>query len=199
MGELGGSKRHSSSSASSVSAVSTKIADDAFFFTFDLQALQLAMKHAKVPGSASTAQVPRNPAPATTRKLTAFQDRVLAACRAIPAGQVATYKSLAEAVDCGSTQAVGQALRRNPYPTYAFDPPYPAHMVPCHRVVSSTLAIGGFNGSTAVDSADIQTKVRLLAEEGVCVERVKDGLRVSKVTRVWKSAGSGSSAPKATE
>ena len=72
---------------------------------------------------------------------------------------------------------------------YAFDPPYPAHMVPCHRVVSSTLAIGGFNGSTAIDSDDIKTKVRLLSEEGVHVEKVKDGLRVAKTTKLWKSAG----------
>mmetsp|Transcript_64385 Transcript_64385/g.152320 ORF Transcript_64385/g.152320 Transcript_64385/m.152320 type:complete len:90 (+) Transcript_64385:186-455(+) len=52
-------------------------------------------------------------------------------------------------------QAVGQALRRNPF----------APVVPCHRVVSSDLALHGFSGST--DCAQLDRKRKLLEDEGV--------------------------------
>ena len=55
--------------------------------------------------------------------------RVFAATREIPAGKVTTYKSLAEAVGCGSSQAIGQAMRWNPFPMAAFTPPYPGHLL----------------------------------------------------------------------
>mmetsp|Transcript_64387 Transcript_64387/g.152323 ORF Transcript_64387/g.152323 Transcript_64387/m.152323 type:complete len:102 (+) Transcript_64387:186-491(+) len=54
-------------------------------------------------------------------------------------------------------QAVGQALRRNPF----------APVVPCHRVVSSDLALHGFSGST--DCAQLDRKRKLLEDEGVIV------------------------------
>ena len=53
------------------------------------------------------------------------------------AGKVSTYQELAKALHCGSCQAVGQALRRNPY----------APIVPCHRVIAASQAIGGFCGN----------------------------------------------------
>lgn len=34
---------------------------------------------------------------------------------AVPKGRVTTYKRIAEALDCGSSQAIGQALKRNPF------------------------------------------------------------------------------------
>jgi methylated-DNA-[protein]-cysteine S-methyltransferase len=62
---------------------------------------------------------------------------------------------LAKFLGCGSTQAVGQALRRNPF----------APEVPCHRVISHTLHIGGYSGET--EGPQLQKKLGLLAAEGV--------------------------------
>jgi methylated-DNA-[protein]-cysteine S-methyltransferase len=62
-------------------------------------------------------------------------------------------------IDSDAT-AVGQALRRNPF----------APEVPCHRVISADLKIGGFCGSKDVHSDLLQRKRRLLAEEGVLFE-----------------------------
>jgi methylated-DNA-[protein]-cysteine S-methyltransferase len=90
--------------------------------------------------------------------VTPFQQRVLRALCDVPEGQVTTYKSLAAHIGCGSNQAVGQALRRNPYgPT-----------VPCHRVVATTRQIGGFSGTR--EGAKIDKKRQLLESEGVCFD-----------------------------
>lgn len=66
-----------------------------------------------------------------------------------------TYKSLAERISCKSSQAVGQALKRNPF----------APEVPCHRVINSELKIAGYMGQTEGDKVD--RKLSLLAAEGV--------------------------------
>ena len=63
-----------------------------------------------------------------TRTPTAFESQVYGALGEIPRGRVATYAALAARLDCGSAQAVGQALKRNPF----------APEVPCHRVIRST-------------------------------------------------------------
>ena len=73
----------------------------------------------------------------------------------IPAGKVVTYGQMAAAVGCGSAQAVGQALRRNP----------DAPRVPCHRVVSANGSLTGYQGS-AVETT-VSRKRDLLKEEGV--------------------------------
>jgi methylated-DNA-[protein]-cysteine S-methyltransferase len=87
---------------------------------------------------------------------TPFQSRVyLAVCR-IPEGQVTTYKNIATHIDCKSCQAVGQALKRNPY----------APGVPCHRVVASDLTLGGFFGVTK-PGAKMDIKIIMLRQEGV--------------------------------
>ncbi|MDA1043806.1 MAG: MGMT family protein [Verrucomicrobia bacterium] len=88
-------------------------------------------------------------------RLTSFQKRVFDALFRIPAGRVTTYKALAESIGCGSAQAVGQALKRNPF----------APDVPCHRVISSDLRLGGYQGKTAGDP--VRRKIQLLAKEGV--------------------------------
>lgn len=87
--------------------------------------------------------------------LTAFQRQVYAVVAQIPRGRVMTYQGLARAIGCGSCQAVGQALRRNPL----------APAVPCHRVIKSDLSIGGFAG--AREGGEVVRKLALLAEEGV--------------------------------
>jgi methylated-DNA-[protein]-cysteine S-methyltransferase len=73
----------------------------------------------------------------------------------VPKGKTTTYKYLAKAVGCRSSQAVGQALKRNPY----------APTVPCHRVIQSDRKIGGFGGCRVGDK--IYKKESLLKSEGV--------------------------------
>ena len=91
-------------------------------------------------------------------KLTPFEERVYAATKCVPRGKVTTYKHLAQSIGCGSSQAIGQALKCNPY----------APKVPCHRVIRSDLTIGGFAGHT--QGPEISRKIRLLAGEGVKFE-----------------------------
>lgn len=80
---------------------------------------------------------------------TLFQRRVGAAMRRIPYGEVRTYGDLAR--DVGSAaRAIGGACGRNPLPV----------IVPCHRVLGSGGAIGGYSGGGGPD-----TKRRLLALE----------------------------------
>lgn len=89
------------------------------------------------------------------REPSEFEQRVYDATRRIPKGKVTTYKLLAAAIECGSNQAVGQALKRNPF----------APEVPCHRVVRTDLSIGGFYGQT--EGEEIARKKNMLHEEGV--------------------------------
>ena len=89
------------------------------------------------------------------RVVSEFASRVYGAVAGIPAGRVATYGGVAEAIGCASARAVGQALRRNPY----------APKVPCHRVIASDLRLGGFQGCRA--GAALRRKERLLVVEGV--------------------------------
>ncbi|NNC87022.1 MAG: MGMT family protein [Akkermansiaceae bacterium] len=89
------------------------------------------------------------------RPPTEFEARVYAALREIPRGRVVTYAALAKHLGCGSAQAVGQALRRNPF----------APEVPCHRVISTSLRAGGYSGKRS--GVRIDRKLRLLREEGV--------------------------------
>ena len=90
--------------------------------------------------------------------VTPFQKRVYDATRKIPRGAVTTYGILAKAIGCGSAQAVGQALRRNPF----------APAVPCHRVVAADLTLCGFAGKRS--GAELRRKRRLLEAEGVRFE-----------------------------
>ena len=57
-------------------------------------------------------------------------------------------------------RAVGSSLKRNPF----------APKVPCHRVVASNLALGGFQGSTDMCGGNLKRKVEMLEEEGVKLE-----------------------------
>ncbi|GAA5944265.1 hypothetical protein JCM3775_003306 [Rhodotorula graminis] len=66
---------------------------------------------------------------------TPFQWRLYDLLLTVPPGSVTTYAQLATLLD-SSARAVGSALRNNPF----------APFVPCHRVIASTLYIGGFGG-----------------------------------------------------
>lgn len=87
--------------------------------------------------------------------LTDFQIRVYEAVSQVPKGRVSTYKIIAGYIGCGSSRAVGQALRKNPF----------APEVPCHRVIASDLSIGGFKGGK--EGAAVAGKQKLLADEDV--------------------------------
>ena len=91
----------------------------------------------------------------SNKSSTDFQKSVYKALCQVPRGKVTTYQSLARAIGCRSNQAVGQALRRNPY----------APAVPCHRVVKTDRSLGGFGGQRT--GSKIDDKVRLLKKEGV--------------------------------
>ena len=82
-------------------------------------------------------------------------------CRKIPRGKVTTYKILAEKLGVKSYQAIGQALKRNPY----------APQVPCHRVVASDGRLGGFKGKRK--GSALKDKIALLQKESVRIENGK--------------------------
>ena len=88
--------------------------------------------------------------------ITPFQRRVYLELLNVPVGETITYGELARRIGCRSAQAVGQALRRNPF----------APDVPCHRVISADGSLGGYFGQR--NGEQIVQKQRLLAEEG-CV------------------------------
>ena len=72
-----------------------------------------------------------------------FEVAVWQACRRIGYGRTCAYGSLAKRVGRpGGARAVGSAMRRNPCPL----------VVPCHRVVKSDGALGGFSGPGGVAS-----------------------------------------------
>lgn len=71
------------------------------------------------------------------KKLTAFEWKVLKATLRIPLGQTRTYKWIAQMIGRPKAyRAVGQALRRNPYPL----------IIPCHRVIKADGSLGGYSG-----------------------------------------------------
>jgi methylated-DNA-[protein]-cysteine S-methyltransferase len=82
-------------------------------------------------------------------RITEFEKAVYAACKLIPKGETRTYKWIAARIGRPrSCRAVGNALHKNPF----------APQVPCHRVIRSDGAIGGFAGGTA-------KKLKLLRSE----------------------------------
>lgn len=83
--------------------------------------------------------------------LSAFQRKVVAACRAIPYGETRTYGDLAaKAGSQGAARAVGTVMAGNRMPL----------IVPCHRVVAAGGKIGGFSAPSG-----LSLKRRLLALE----------------------------------
>lgn len=91
----------------------------------------------------------------SAKRTTPFQESVYAALEGIPAGFVTTYGTIAKLVGCRSSQAIGQALRRNPF----------APKVPCHRVVRNDGMLGGFFGDSSEQGQS--NKQRMLEEEGI--------------------------------
>ncbi|HHX58874.1 MAG TPA: MGMT family protein [Candidatus Moranbacteria bacterium] len=89
--------------------------------------------------------------------LTDFEKKVLKLLKKVPRGKVITYSKLAKmAGSPRAARAVGNALHKNP----------DAPVVPCHRVVKSDGALGGYAGGW-------RRKTKLLREEGVVVKNGK--------------------------
>ncbi len=73
--------------------------------------------------------------------LTPFHQEVLRACARIPYGQTMTYRELAESVGRpNAARAIGGAMARNPIPI----------IIPCHRVITSQGALGGYSAEQGV-------------------------------------------------
>jgi methylated-DNA-[protein]-cysteine S-methyltransferase len=88
-------------------------------------------------------------------RLTPFQQRVMHYCRRIPTGKVLSYGQLAQkAGSPGAARAVGQVMRTNRWPL----------IVPCHRVVGSGGALGGYSAPEG-----LVLKRRLLEREGAAL------------------------------
>lgn len=102
---------------------------------------------------------------------TVFENKVYDLLRTVPKGFVTTYGEIARALGCRAYQAVGNALRKNPF--------WPD--VPCHRVVASNGTIGGFDGATT--GKKINDKIAHLRKEGV---RVENGMVVDFTNRLFR-------------
>ena len=87
------------------------------------------------------------------KTITEFQRKVYLELLKVPRGETISYGELAKRIGCRSAQAVGQALKKNPF----------APDVPCHRVIAKDGSIGGFHGQR--DGEMIEKKRRLLMEE----------------------------------
>lgn len=103
------------------------------------------------------------------RELTAFEKRVYEAACLIPRGKVTTYAIIGKIIGCRSPRAIGQALRRNPN----------MPEVPCHRVISSDLSLGGYGGER--EGHFLETKRRLLKSEGITF--IDD--RLADINHLW--------------
>lgn len=91
-------------------------------------------------------------------RLTPFQQRVLQKIRTIPAGQVRSYRWVAQAIGVErAARAVGTALARNPVPL----------LIPCHRVIRSDGRLGEYSGGGP------SVKAKLLAFEGMDLKRLR--------------------------
>jgi methylated-DNA-[protein]-cysteine S-methyltransferase len=85
--------------------------------------------------------------------MTPFAKKVYRIVSQIPIGEVRTYKWVAgKAGKPGASRAVGQVLKRNPYPL----------IIPCHRVIKSDRNIGGyaFGTNKKMLLLDIERKIR---------------------------------------
>ncbi len=79
-----------------------------------------------------------------------FQQRVLRKLQEVPRGAVISYQALGAAAGVPrGARAVGNAMHNNPVPIY----------VPCHRVIASGGALGGYGGGA-------RRKLQLLRSEG---------------------------------
>ena len=88
-------------------------------------------------------------------KGTKFQLKVWKFLKTIPKGKVKTYKEVAISIKSPkSARAVANACAKNPY----------APKIPCHRVIRSDGALGGYSGRGGINQ-----KLKLLKSEKVAI------------------------------
>ena len=86
---------------------------------------------------------------------TKFQIKVWKYLTSIPKGSIRTYKQVAIAINCPKAARAGaNAGAKNPYPP----------KIPCHRVIRSDGALGGYSGR-----GGIRQKLKLLRSEKVSI------------------------------
>ena len=84
---------------------------------------------------------------------TVFQIQVWEEIKKIPLGETRSYKQIAGAIgQPKSVRAVANACGKNPYPI----------IIPCHRVIKSDGALGGYSGKGGINK-----KRELLKKEHV--------------------------------
>jgi methylated-DNA-[protein]-cysteine S-methyltransferase len=87
--------------------------------------------------------------------MTPFAKRVYRIVSAIPLGQVRSYRWVARKAGCPfAARAVGQALRKNPFPL----------IIPCHRVINADGNLGGYSGGVKVKRRllELEKEIRAL-------------------------------------
>lgn len=104
--------------------------------------------------------------------VTEFRKRVYLELLKVAQGSTISYGELARRIGCKSAQAVGQALKHNPFAVgnhycvggkeIIFTTDF---CVPCHRVIASSGSIGGFHGQK--DGPQIERKKMLLEHEQI--------------------------------
>ncbi len=90
--------------------------------------------------------------------ITVLQQRVLHITAQIPYGRVCSYREIAvELGKPGAARFVGNTMAANPWPL----------VIPCHRVILSNGAVGGFGGGSSMKKAllahEMKTKHTMLA------------------------------------
>jgi O-6-methylguanine DNA methyltransferase len=105
--------------------------------------------------------------PLMLERFPAYTQRVLKTVCQIPVGYVVSYGAVAD-VAGGGARAVGNVMANN-----AFAP-----IVPCHRVVTSSLGLGGYGGG-------LQVKYEFLKREKRGHEASRDVLVNGRVLRVF--------------
>ena len=87
------------------------------------------------------------------RKSSGFSDKAREIVRKIPKGKTLTYREVARrAGNSKASRAVGNIMKKN------YDP-----KIPCHRVIRSDGAMGGYN------RGGVKKKMELLRKEGAVV------------------------------
>jgi len=85
-----------------------------------------------------------------------LSSKVYELCQLIPKGKISTYREIAHKLNSKAYRAVGQALKKNPFPK-----------IPCHRIISSNGYISGYFGK------NIKQKIKLLEKEGIKIKNNK--------------------------
>lgn len=89
---------------------------------------------------------------------------VLELLRKVPTGKVATYGALAKASRT-SPRAVGQIMRRNPWP----------EKYPCYKVVASSGHVHGYSG--CLSGKNIKKKIAMLKNDRIEIRKGKIDLK----------------------